>query len=66
MIAKVVWASDTIQCLVGKLWPPLPGADHTVLIHAFPRARLDCVQGREGHNGALYLSKNDVALELTI
>ena len=66
MIAEVVQASDTIQGLVGELWPPLPGADHAVLINAFPRARLDCVQGREGHNGALYLSKNDVALQLTI
>lgn len=65
MIAKVVWASDTIQYLVGELWPPLLGADHAVLVNAFPRARLDCVQGREGHNGALYLSKSVVALELT-
>lgn len=57
MIAKVMQASDTIQCLFGELWPSLLLADHAVLINAFPRARLDCVQGREGHDGALYLSK---------
>lgn len=66
MIAKVVQASDTMQCLVGELWPPLSSADHAVLINTFPKARLYCVQGREGHNNALYLSKNGVALKLTI
>lgn len=55
MIVKVVQASGGIQCLVGELWPPLPGADHVILNNDFPRARLDCIQGREGHNGALYL-----------
>lgn len=64
MIAKVQ-ASDTMECLVGELWP-LPGADHAVLINDFPRARLDCAQGREGHNSAFYLSKNYVGVELTI
>lgn len=63
IIAKIVQASDTIWCPVRELWPPLPDADQVDVLNAFPRARIDCVQGREGHSSALYLSKNGIALE---